>query len=142
MIYSFFSERPCLQNLGLPLIYFFHLQTTIRQKYIVLFHLIFLLYTAIQPKIMVLIDLFLLCAHDHSTETYGPVSFILSLVHENSTKNKGPHWFASFICARPFVQKLGSSLIYLFHLYMTIRPEFRVAIDLFLSFANKHSTKI
>ena len=35
-----------------------------------------------------------------------------------------------FICARPFDQKLGSSLINLFHLYTTIRPKIRVRINL------------
>ena len=64
-------------------------------------------------KIRVLIDLFLLFVHDHSTKLYGPLSFILSL-----------------FCARPFDQKLGSSLIYLFYLYTTIRPKIRVLIDL------------
>ena len=42
----FFSERQFDQNLGLPLIYFFHLQTTIRQKYKI-FHLFFLRYSLI-----------------------------------------------------------------------------------------------
>ena len=102
--------RPFDQNLGSPLIYFFYLHTTIRLKYMVLFHLIFLLCMTIQPKIRVLIDLFLLFAHDHSTKLYGPLSFILSL-----------------FCARPFDQKLGSSLIYFFYLYTTIRPKLGVA---------------
>ena len=66
---------------------FFLLYTTIRQKYMVLFHLIFLLCTTIRPKIRVLINLFLLCAHDHSTEIYGSLSFILSFVHDHSTKS-------------------------------------------------------
>ena len=69
---------------SVPLIYFFYLHTTIRQKYMVLFHLI--LDTTIWPKIRVLIDLFLLYAHNHSTEIYGPFSFIFSLVHDHSTK--------------------------------------------------------
>ena len=42
LIYSFFIERPFNQNLGSPLIYFFHLQTIIRQKYKIFFHLLFL----------------------------------------------------------------------------------------------------
>ena len=64
------------------------------------------------------------------------------------------------ICARPFDQKLASSLIYffyvhttirpnymvLFHLFFllrtTIRPRLRVLTDLFLLFAHDHSTKI
>ena len=36
-----------------------------------------------------------------------------------------------FFCAQPFDQKLGSSFIYFFYLYMTIRPKIRVLIDLF-----------
>ena len=64
-------------NLGSPVIYFFYLRTTIRQKYTVLFHLFFLLCTIIRPKITSLIDLFLLFAHDHSREIYDPLSFIL-----------------------------------------------------------------
>ena len=109
---------------SVPLIYFFYLHTTIRQKYMVLFHLIFLLCMTIQPKIRVLIDLFLLFAHDHSTKLYGPLSFILSL-----------------FCARPFDQKLGSSLIYFFYLYTTIRPKIRVLINLIFLFVHDHSTK-
>ena len=55
------------------------MHTTIRQKDIVLFHLIFLLCITIQPKIRVHTNLFLLFAHDHSTKVYGLLSFILSL---------------------------------------------------------------
>ena len=46
------------QNLGSPLIYLFYMHATIRQKYMVFFHLIFLFCTTIRPKIRVLIDLF------------------------------------------------------------------------------------
>ena len=52
------------------MIYFLYLYTTIRQKYMVLSHLIIILYTTIQLKIKVFIDLFISCAHDHSTEIY------------------------------------------------------------------------
>ena len=116
----------------------------------VLFHLIFLLCTTIRPKIRVLIDLFLLCAHDHSTKIYGLLSFIFSFVydhstkirvlidlfllfvHDHSTKLYGPPPFIlSVFCARPFDQKLGSSLIYLLYLYTTIRPKVRVLTDYF-----------
>ena len=65
---------------------FFLLYTTIRQNYMVLF-LIFLLYTIIRPKIRTLTYLFLLFARDRSTKLYGPLSFILSLVHDHSTKS-------------------------------------------------------
>ena len=62
------SIWPYDQKLGSQLIYFFYMHTTIRQKYMVLFHLIFLLCTTIRPKIRVHTDLFLLFAHDHSTK--------------------------------------------------------------------------
>ena len=98
--------------------------------------------TTIRPEFRVPTDLFLLYAHDHSTKTYGPLPFNLSF------------------CARPFDQKLGSTLIYffylhrtirqkhivLFHLFfllnMTIRPKVKIHTDLFLLFVHHHSTKI
>ena len=100
--------RPFDQNLAFPLIYFFYLHMTIRQKYMAFFHLIFLLYTTIRPKIRVLIDLFLLCGQNHSTEIYGPFSLffllcatirpktrvhtdlLLLFAHDDSTKIYGP----------------------------------------------------
>ena len=113
----------------------------IQQKYMVLFHLIFLLCTTNRPKIRVLNDLFLLCAHDHSTEIYGPLPFTLS-------------------CARPFHRDLESKLIYIFYLYTTIRqkymflfhlfflfcwviqPKISSLTDLYLLFAQDHLTRI
>ena len=80
--------QPFDQNLGSPLIYFFYLHTTIRQKNMILFHLIFLLsrpfdqksgssliyffylHTTIRPKTRVLINFFLF-VHDHSTKVRG-----------------------------------------------------------------------
>ena len=88
---------------------FFYLHTTIRQKmYRPLSFILSFVYDH-STKIRVLIDLFLLFVHDHSTKLYGPLSFILSL-----------------LCVRPFDQKLGSSLVYLFYLYTTIRPKIGV----------------
>ena len=49
--------RPFDQNLGSSLIYLFYMHATIRQKYMVFFHLIFLFCTTIRPKIRVVIDL-------------------------------------------------------------------------------------
>ena len=104
---SFICTRLFDQKLRFSLIYFFYLHTTIRPKYMVLFHLFFLLCTTIQPNIRVIIDLFLLFAHDHSTKMYGPLPYILSLctiirpkirvlinlfllfVHDHSTKISG-----------------------------------------------------
>ena len=86
LIFNLSFVRPFDQDLGTSLIYFFSLYTTIRQKYMVPFHLIFLLYTTIRPKIRVFIDLFLSCAHDHSTEICGFHIFFVSFVHEHLTK--------------------------------------------------------
>ena len=79
---------PFDQNLGSTLIYFFYLHTTIRQKNMTLFHLIFLLsrpfnqksgssliyffylHTTIRPKTKVLINFFLF-VHNHSTKVRG-----------------------------------------------------------------------
>ena len=142
------------------MIYFFYVRTTIRLKYMVLFHLIFLLCTTIRPRLRVFTDLFLLFAHYHSSKMYCPLSFIFSFVynhstkirvlidlfllfvHDHSTKLYGPLSFIlSLFCARPFDQKLGSSLIYLFYLYTTIRQKIRVLINLFILFVHDHSTK-
>ena len=53
--------QPFDQALGSLLIYLFYMHATIRQKYMVFFHLIFLFCTTIRPKIRVLIDLFFMC---------------------------------------------------------------------------------
>ena len=137
------------KNLGSPQIYFFYLHTSIRQKYMVLFHLLFLLCTITRPKIRILGDLFLLFDHDYLTEIYGPLSFILSFVHNHSSNTQGPLRFVSFICARPFdkniwssfiysffyaqpfVQYLGSSQICFFYLRKTIRQKDMVIFHLF-----------
>ena len=50
--------QPFDQALGSLLIYLFYMHATIRQKYMVFFHLIFLFCTTIRPKIRVVIDLF------------------------------------------------------------------------------------
>ena len=125
-----------------------------------LFYLFFLLCTIIRPKIRSLIDLHLLFAHDHSARIYGPLSCNLSFVHDHSTKNQGPHQFISFMCTRPFDQKLGSSLIYFFYFHTTIRPNYmvlfhlffvqctiirskiRVLVNLFFILVHDHSTKV
>ena len=67
--------------------------------------------TTIRPEFRAY--LFLLYAHDQSTKIYGPLSFNLSF------------------CARPFVQKSGSTLIYFFYLHTTIRQEYMVLFYLF-----------
>ena len=113
--------RPFNQQLGSPLIYLFYQYTIIRLKYMVLFHLIFLLCSTIRPKIRSLIDLFLLI-------TIRRKHTILF------------HLF--FFCAKLFDQKLGSTLIYFFYLYTTIRPKIRVLIDFFYYMHTDHLTKL
>ena len=44
------------------------------------------------------------------------------------------HLFYSFFSARPFDQKLGSSLIYIFHLHTTIRQKYMTFLSFILSF--------
>ena len=136
--------RPFDQNLGSPLIYFFYVHPTMRPKYMVLFHLFFLQCTTIRPKIRVHIDLFF-----YLHTTIRPNYRVLF------------HLFYSFFSARPFDQKLGSSLIYFFHLHTTIqqkymifflsfilslcttiRPKNRVLINLLFLFVHDHSTKL
>ena len=147
-IYNMHDHSTIIQSP--PPFYFFYLHTTIRLKYMVLFHLFFLLCTTIRPRL----------AHDHSTKMYLPLSFILSFAYEHSTKIRvlidvfllfvpdhstkfqGPLSFLlSLFCGRPFDQKLGSSLISLFHLYTTIRPKLRVPINLMFLFVHDYSTK-
>ena len=97
--------------------------------------------TTIWPKFRVPTDLFLLFAHDHLTKKYRPLSFILSFVYDNSTKIRFFIDLFLLFCAQPFDQTLGSSLIYLFYLYTTIRPKIRVPISLIFFFVHDHSTK-
>ena len=113
--------RPFDQNLGSPLIYLFYMHTIIGEKYMVLFHLIFLLCTIIRPKIGVHTDLFFFCTRPFEKSIWS--SFI-----------------QSFFCVGPFDQKLRSILIYIF-MYTTIRPKVRVLINLFILFVHDHSTK-
>ena len=69
LLYSFFSARPFDQKLGSSLIYFFHLHTTIQQKYMIFFlSFILSLCTTIRPKNRVLINLLFLFVHDHLTK--------------------------------------------------------------------------
>ena len=76
----------------------------------VLFHLLFFKCTIIRPQISH-IDLF---------------SYLQTTIRPNY---RGLfHLF--FLCARPFDQKLVSSLIYFFYLYMTIRPKLGVTLIL------------
>ena len=92
---------------------FFHLQTTIQQKYMI-FYLFFFVHKH-RLKNRVLIDLFLLFAHNHATKIYDHLSFIFSLcttiqpkimifinliflfVRNNSTKVRG-HSYSLIYC--------------------------------------------
>ena len=109
MIYSFFSERPFDQNLGSPLIYLFHLQTNIQQKYEIFFHFFFSLCTTIRPKIRVIINLIFVFVHDHLTKVRG---YSYSLIHTflNCTNISS----AVFLAVLPlrFVRYIQSSASY------------------------------
>ena len=109
LIYSFFIERPFNQNLGSPLIYFFHLQTIIRQKHKIFFHLLFFFCTTIRPKIRVLTNSIFLFAHDHSTKVRGDsYSLIYSFINCANIS------FALFLAVLPlhFVRYIQSSTSY------------------------------
>ena len=123
LINSFFSERPFNQNLGLPLIYFFfHLQSTIRQKY-----KIFSFCTTIRPKIRFLINSIFLFAHGHSTkirsDTYSLIYFFINCANI---------LFALFVAVLPlhFVSYMQSSTpatfifrtLYCFYIFRTLYP--------------------
>ena len=120
----------------------FYLHTTIRQKHMVLFHLIFLFSQPFEQKLRSsLICFFYL--HTTNRQKYMVLFQIFSIFF-----------------AQPFEQKLESSLIYflyvhttiwrkyilLFHFFYplctTIRPKISVLIDLFLLFVRDHSTKL
>ena len=81
----------------------------------VLFHLFLLECTTIRPKIRVCIDLFFYL-HTAVRPNYR-VLF---------------HLFYSFFTARPFDQKLESSLIYFFHLHTTIREKYMIFFSSFV----------
>ena len=100
--------RPFDQNLAFPLIYFFYLHMTIRQKYMAFFHLIFLLYTTIRqklgssliyffcvgktirPKYMVLFHLFFFLCATIRPKTRVHTDLLLLFEHDDSTKIYGP----------------------------------------------------
>ena len=105
--------RPFDQNLGSPLIYFFYLHTTIRLKYMVLFHLIFLLCTTIRPKYMVFFHLFfLLCTTIRPRlRVLTDLFFYLHTTIRQKCIVLFHLFFLLFTTIRP---KLGSSLIYFF----------------------------
>ena len=108
--------------------------------------------TTIRPKNRVLINLLFLFVHDHSTKLGVTVTLLFILFLDvailpllYSWQILPLHLIGYFFCARPFDQKirstliyffifdqkLGSSIIYLFYLYTTIRRKIRVLIDLF-----------
>ena len=123
LIHLFFLSAQLFdQKPGSTLIYFFYLYTTIQQKYVVLFHLFLFLCTIIRPKVRVLIDFFIICTR--------PVGQIMrsSFIHS--------------FCARPFDLKLGSSLIYFFHLHTTIRQKYMIVFHLFFLCAKPFDQKL
>ena len=70
-----------------------------------------LICTTIRPEFRVPTDLFILCSHDHSTKIYGLLSFIISSARPFDQKIRSTLIYF-FICTRAFDQKLGSPLIY------------------------------
>ena len=108
----------------------FYMHATIRQKYMVFFHLIFLFCTTIRPKIRVLIDLFFMCTRPFDKNIWSSFinSFFCARPFDQKLRSTLIYFF---ICTRPFDQKLGSSLIYFFYLHTTIRPNYRVLFHLF-----------
>ena len=140
-IYSFFCVRPFDQELGSPLIYFFYLYATIRQKYMVHSHLIFILYTTIRPKIRVFIDFFLSCAHDHSTEIC--CFLILFLLCTTIRRRLRVLTYLFFLYAHNHLIKICGPLPFIItfvHDHST--KKIRVLIYIFISFVHDHSTKI
>ena len=107
------------------MIYFFYVHTTIRPKYMVLFHLFFLLCTTIRSRL-------------------GSSLIYFFYLHTTSRQKYMFLFIYSFFCARPFDQKLWSSLIYFLCGHTIIRPKIGALIDLFLFFllAHGHSTKL
>ena len=72
---------------------FFLLYTTIRQKYMVLFHLIFLLCTTIRPKVRVLFHLSFLLSTTIWSRITVLIDLFLIFAHDHSTKIYGPLLF-------------------------------------------------
>ena len=110
------------QNLGSPLIYLFYMHATIRQKYMVFFHLIFLFCTTIRPKIRVLIGLFF-----YVDATIRPKYMVLF------------HLF--FLLNTTIRPKIKIHTDFFLYMYTSIRPKVRVFINLFILFVYDHSTK-
>ena len=114
--------QPFDQALGSLLIYLFYMHATIRQKYMVFFHLIFLFCTTIRPKIRVLIDLFF-----YAHATIRPKYMVLF------------HLF--FLLNTTIRPKIKIHTDFFLYMYTSIRPKVRVFINLFILFVYDHSTK-
>ena len=127
----------------------------------VLFHLFFLLCTTSRPKIKVHTDLFLVMYTTIRPKIRVHIDLFFYL-HATIRPNYRVlfHLFYSYFSARPFDQKLGSSLIYFIYLhktirqkylifflssvlclYTTIRPKIKFLINLFFLFVHDHSAK-
>ena len=104
-----------------PLIYFFHMHTTIQPKYIVLFHLFF-------------------CAQPFN-QKLGSSLIISFICPQPFDQIIWPSFNYSFCSARPFNQKLGSPLIQFFICTWSFN-QMLVLINLLLLFAHDHSTKL
>ena len=141
-IYSFFSAQPLDQRVGSKLINFFYLYRTIRQKYMVLFHLFFLLCTTIRQKYMVFFHLSLfLCT------TIWPkikVHTDLFLYMYTTIRPKINVHIDSFFYLHTAIRQkyMIFFLSFILSLCTTIRPKNRVLINLLFLFVHKHSAKL
>ena len=140
-IYSFFSAQPFDQNIWPSFVYSFFPTRLFNQNIWSSFIYFFFSEWSFDQKLSSSL-IFLLFGNNHLTKICGPLTFSL------------------FFCTRPFDKELGSSWIYFFYLYTTIRPKFvvllhlafllhtaiwqriRILINLFLLFVRNHSTKI
>ena len=138
----------------------FYMHATIRQKYMVFFHLIFLFCTTIRPKIRVLIGLFfyvdatirpkymvLFHLFFLLNTTIRPkikvhTDLFLLFVHHHSTKIHGHQWFIFFMCTRPFDKNMWSSFINSFFCARPFNQKIRSTLIFFFIFTQPFDQKL
>ena len=121
LIYFFICRRPFDQKLGSSLIYWFYLYATIRSNFRVLIDFFCYFHTTFQPNYRVFFQLsFLQCTTIRPKLRVHTDLFFYLHVTIRPNYRVLFHLFYSFFSARPLDQKLGSSLIYFFHLHTTI----------------------
>ena len=135
-VHNLFDQKP-----RSSLIFFFYVQTNIRPKYMILFHLFFLLCTTFRPRLRVLTDLFLLI---HTTTIWQEYVVLIHLFFLLCTTiwPKTMSFIDLFLLfAHDHSTKIYEPLSFILYLCRTIRPKIRVQIDLFLLFLHEHLTK-